>query len=91
LKVMDLWMGPALSDPSCASAYMVFSWMVRDPFPDGGDELEFRKPVPMAGGLTEKFAEGRSGQFSTGWCSEIEVVNASLQPYSVEVRYASGE
>lgn len=89
LDVMSLWSAPLGAEPSCASAFLVFTWQVREPYP-GGDELEIRRTIPMGGGRTEVLADGASGQLSVGWCDEVTFANPSLEEVRVEVRYASG-
>lgn len=91
VKAMEIWKGLVGSQPSCATAWLLFTWQVRDPYPGGGSDLEFRQPIKMGGGVTEVIAEGSSGSSSMGWCSTVDVTNRSLVPVLVELRYASGE
>ncbi len=90
LKVMEAWSAPEGAAPSCASGFMALTWIVRDPYPDGGEDLQLLRLIPMGEGRTEVFAEGTQGSTSVGYCEEIYLFNNSLQEYRVEIRYASG-
>ena len=90
LKVMDLWSAPLGTPVSCATGFLTFTWMVRDPYPAGGSDLEVRQLIPMGDGRTDILAQGASGAATTGWCQELTFVNNSLVDYRVELRYASG-
>jgi hypothetical protein len=90
LRVMDLWSAPEGMPADCATAFLAFTWQVRDPYPKGGEDLEFRRVIPMGDGRTEAFAGGATGSSSIGYCDEITVFNTSLVDYRVEIRYASG-
>jgi hypothetical protein len=90
LKVQDLWSAPLGTPVSCASGFIAFTWLVRDPYPEGGEDLEFHRIVPMGGGRTEVFAHGATGASSIGYCDELTIFNTSLVDYRVEIRYASG-
>lgn len=89
LVVMDLWSAPVGAEPSCASAFLVFTWQVREPYP-GGDEFRIGRAIPMGGGRSEVLGQGASGQLDVGWCDAITLENQSLQQMRVEIRYASG-
>jgi hypothetical protein len=90
LKVQDLWSAPLGTPVSCASGFIAFTWRVRDPYPEGGEDLEFQRIVPMGGGRTEVFERGATGASSIGYCDELTIFNTSLVDYRVEIRYASG-
>ena len=90
LKVMDIWSAPEGTPVSCATGFITFTWIVRDPYPAGGEDLEFHKLIPMGGGRTEIFAGGATGSAQAGWCDEITIFNTSLEEYHLEIRYASG-
>jgi hypothetical protein len=90
LKVMETWSAPEGAAPSCASGFMALTWMVRDPYPDGGGDLQLLRLIPMGDGRTEAFTGGAQGSTSVGYCEEIYLLNNSLQEYRVEIRYASG-
>jgi hypothetical protein len=90
LKIMDLWSAPEGAAPSCASGFMALTWIVREPYPVGGQDLQLLRLIPQGGGRTEVFASGAQGSASVGYCDEIFLQNNSLQDYWVEVRYASG-
>ncbi len=90
LKVMDIWSAPEGTPVSCATGFIYFTWLVRKPYPSGGDDLEFHKLIPRGGGRTEIFASGATGSSLAGWCDEITIFNTSLVEYHVEIRYASG-
>lgn len=90
LKIMEMWSAPEGAAPSCASGFMALTWIVRDPYPFGGEDLQLLRLIPMGGGRTEVFASGMQGTASIGYCEEIDLFNNSLQNYRVEIRYASG-
>jgi hypothetical protein len=90
MKVMDLWSAPVGTPVSCATGFIAFAWQVRDPWPEGGEDLEFRQLIPRGGGRTEAFASGSRGSSSIGYCNELILFNTSLEEYIVEIRYASG-
>lgn len=90
LKVMDLWDAPLGAPTDCVNAFVAFSWIVRDPYPEGGEDLEFRNVVPMAGGRTQTLASGSTGKSHIGFCDELTLFNKGLQDYRIEIRYASG-
>jgi hypothetical protein len=86
----ELWNAPGLTEVSCASGFIALTWIVRDPYPKGGEDLQLLSPIRQSGGLTEKVAEGASGSTTMGYCNEIILFNNSLLTYQVELRYASG-
>ena len=90
LKVFDLWKGPADVFPDCAKAYLRFTWVVREPYPDYREDLAIETLIPRGNGQTEVIGSGATGSASTGWCNEITLFNGSLQDYRVEIRYAAG-
>ncbi|CAG0953023.1 hypothetical protein ANAEL_00174 [Anaerolineales bacterium] len=90
LKIMELWSAPEGAAPSCASGFMALTWIVRDPYPNGGEDLQLLHLIPMGDGRTEVIASGSQGSTSVGYCEEIYLLNNSLQEYRVEIRYASG-
>jgi hypothetical protein len=90
LSIMDLWSAPEGAEASCATGFLALTWMVREPYPDGGEDLELHRLIPQGGGRTEKFAGGSSGSATVGYCEEITLFNVSLADYVVEIRYASG-
>lgn len=90
LKVIDLWKGSGDVAPECAAAYLQFTWIVREPYPDGGEDLAIETLIPMGNGRTEVIGSGSTGSAETGFCNEITLFNSSLQDYRVEIRYASG-
>jgi hypothetical protein len=90
LSMMELWNAPIGAEVSCANGFLALTWMVRVPYPDGGEDLELHRLIPMGGGRTEKFAGGSSGSATVGYCDEITLFNVSLTDYVVEIRYASG-
>jgi hypothetical protein len=90
LKVFDLWKAPVDMPPECARAYLRFTWIVREPYPDGREDLAVETLIPMGNGRTEVIGSGATGSASTGWCNEITLFNSSLQDYRVEMRYAAG-
>ena len=89
LEGQKLWSAPALTEVGCANGVIAYTWVVRDPYPKGGEDLQIHGIVPQGGGVTEKIASGASGSGSMGYCSEIILFNTSLTTYRVEVRYAS--
>ena len=89
LEGRELWSAPALTEVGCASGFIALTWIVRDPYPKGGEDLQIHSIVPQGGGITEKIAEGSSGSTTMGYCSEIILFNTSLTNYQVEIRYAS--
>ncbi len=89
LTVMDWWNAPAGLAPSCASGFVMLTWQVREPYPDGGDDLLFEGVIPRTGGRTAPLGHGSSGSIRLAYCDEISVINNSLTPYLVELRYAS--
>ena len=93
LRGQDLWSGPVGLTPSCATAYVEFSWRVRAPFPYKGDnqeDLEIRQPIPRGGGPWERLAIGIEGSERMTYCGEIEVRNNSLSAMTIQIRYGSG-
>ena len=86
LKIMDMWSAPE----GYASGFMAMTWIVRDPYPVGGEDLQLLRLIPRGDGRTEVFASGTQGSASVGYCEEVYLFNNSLQPYRVEIRYASG-
>ncbi|MEW6406674.1 MAG: toll/interleukin-1 receptor domain-containing protein [Chloroflexota bacterium] len=90
LKIMDLWGAPEGAAPSCASGFMVLTWMVRDPYPTGGEDLQILSLIPMGDGRTEVMHSGAQGSTILGYCDEIFLFNNSLRDYRIEIRYASG-
>jgi eukaryotic-like serine/threonine-protein kinase len=90
LRVMELWSAPLGASPSCASGFLAFTWIVRVPYPDGGEDLEFHGIIPRGGGRTEVLARGSTGSATIGYCNELTLFNLSLVDYRVEIRYASG-
>jgi len=88
--VFDLWKGPADLLPECAAAYLKFTWVVREPYLVGGEDLAIETLIPMGNGRTEVIGSGATGSASTGYCNEITLFNSSLQDYRVEIRYAAG-
>ena len=89
LPVKDLWSAPEGLVPDCATAYLAFTWVVRSPYPDGGDELLIQHLIPQGGGRTETLAEGPTGEATLGYCDEIILVNPDVEDYQVEIRHAS--
>ncbi len=90
LKVMELWSAPVGLEPSCASGFFLLTWQVREPYPNGGDELQLEGVMPRSDGRTQPIGHGSNGSITLGYCDEIFVVNNSLTPYLVELRHASG-
>jgi len=90
LKIMEMWSAPEGAAPSCASGFMALTWIVRDPYPNGGEDLQLLHLIPMGDGRTEAIASDAQGSISVGYCEEIYLFNNSLQEYRVEIRYASG-
>jgi hypothetical protein len=90
LKVMDIWSAPQGAMPSCADGFMALTWIVRDPYPAGRDDLQILSLIPRGGGRTEMIASGAQGSVALSYCDEIFLFNTSLQEYIVEIRYASG-
>lgn len=89
LKVKELWSESDSTGVSCATGFLAFTWRVRQPYPEGGEDLEFRRLTPQGDGRTEAFAGGSSGSATVGYCDEITLFNTSLTDYQVELRYAS--
>jgi len=90
LKVMELWSAPVGLAPSCASGFFLLTWQVREPYPNGGDELLIEEVMPRSDGRTQPIGRGANGSITLGYCAEVFVVNNSLTPYLVELRHASG-
>jgi len=88
--VANLWSAPEGLVPDCASAYLAFTWIVRSPYPDGGDELQIEHLIPQGGGRTEVIADGSAGEASIGYCDELILVNLDVEDYQVELRHAAG-
>jgi hypothetical protein len=84
----ELWKAPVGTPASCATASVLFTWMVRDPYP-GSVDLEVRTPIPMGGGRTEQIGVGRRGLGEMSWCGKVMFQNNDLRRLWVEVRYAS--
>jgi hypothetical protein len=90
LKVNDLWTGPGDAIPDCAGGYLRFTWIVREPYPDGREELAFETFIPQGNRQTQVIASGATGQARAGSCDSLTLFNSSLQDYRVELRYAAG-
>jgi len=90
LKVFDLWKGPGDVAPECASAYLRFTWIVREPYPDGREDLALETFIPQGNGQTQVIGSGAAGEATAGYCDDLWLFNSSLQDYRVEMRYASG-
>jgi len=90
LKVMDLWSAPVGLEPSCAGGFFLLTWQVRQPYPEGGQDLLIETVVPMSDGRLVPRGTGASGSATLGWCDEGFVVNNGTAPYTVELRHASG-
>jgi hypothetical protein len=90
LNVMALWSAPVGLEPSCASGFFLLTWQVRQPYPNGGEELLIERVMPRSDGRTEPLGHGSTGSATLGYCDEAFVVNNSLTPYLVELRHASG-
>jgi hypothetical protein len=90
LRIMELWSAPVGITPSCADGFMALTWVVRNPYPVGGEDLQILGLIPMGGGRTEMIASGSQGLVTLGYCDEIFLFNTSLQEFIVEIRYASG-
>lgn len=80
---------PTFPVSGCAGpAVVIYTWQVRDPYPQGGD-LEVLNMIPRAGGRMEQVAMGARGRLEMGPCDEHVLKNNGLQPLRVEVRYAT--
>ena len=90
LKIMDLWRAPIGADPDCTRGFMPLTWIVRDPYPTGGEDLQVLSVIPQGGGRTELLSSGTQGSLYLEYCAEIYLYNNSLQEYRVEIRYAAG-
>ena len=90
LKVSDLWKAPGDVVPECAAAYLRFTWIVREPYPDGREDLAFETLIPQGNGQMQVIASGATGLATAGWCDDLKLFNSSLQDYRVEIRYAAG-
>lgn len=89
LEGMDLFSGPALAEPTCASGTIALTWQVRDPFPTGGEDLELRANIPM-NERTELVGQGMSGTgIGISYCGQLHLRNLNLTEVSVELRYVS--
>ena len=68
-------------ESSCLGpAYIIYTWQVRDPYPEGGD-LEIRS-VHQGGG-TDQVALGAMGRARMGPCEEHIFKNNGLQPMRI--------
>ena len=72
------------SEPGCESM------IVREPYPDGREDLVFETFIPQGNGQTQVIASGATGSATAGWCDDLKLFNSSLQDYWVEIRYAAG-
>jgi hypothetical protein len=90
LTVTELWSAPVGLEPSCASGFLLLTWQVRVPYPEGGDDLVIETLMPMSEGRLEPRGRGSSGSLSLGYCDEGFVVNNGPVHYVVELRHASG-
>lgn len=91
IKVQDKWVGPVdAGPPSCAQGYMTFTWIVRSPYPFGGEDLVVKDLIPQGGGQERTIGSGATGEGVTGYCNQITLTNNSLFEYRVELRYAFG-
>lgn len=90
LSMMDIWSAPVGATTSCASGYLSLTWIVREPYPEGGEDFEIHTAIPFGEGRTELLTRGSSGEVTVGYCDELTLKNISLEDYVVEIRYASG-
>jgi hypothetical protein len=90
LRIQELWSAPFGTPVSCVSGFLAFTWMVRDPYPTGGEGLEFWQLIPQSDGRTDILTRGASGASTVAYCQELTVTNTSLVDYRIEIRYASG-
>lgn len=90
LSMRDLWDAPIGTPGDCMNSFVAFSWIVREPYPEGGEDLELRNIIPMNNGRTQPLANGSTGFGNIGLCDELTLHNTSLEDYRVEIRYASG-
>jgi hypothetical protein len=90
LEIMKLWSAPEGTPVDCATGFVAFTWLVRSPYPQGGEDLELRQLIPMGNGRTEVVGRGSTGSATIGWCNELILFNTALEEYYVEIRYASG-
>lgn len=79
--------GTELTPPPCAALVFYLSWQVRDPYPPTDVDVEVHW---MRMGGRDLIGEGPSGQVSTG-CGEVQLLNNSDIPATVEIRYLIGE
>ncbi len=78
LKVADLWTGPQDAIPDCATGYLRFTWIVREPYPDGREDLAYEIFIPQGNGQTRVIASGATGQTIVGSCDSLALFNSSL-------------
>ncbi len=86
----ELWSAPAGTPVNCEKSFITFTWIVRDPYPVGGEDLELRHLIQNGKGRTEVLARGAKGANAIGWCDELTLFNISLVNYHIEMRHASG-
>jgi hypothetical protein len=90
LEMMKLWSAPEGIPVDCATGFVAFTWIVRSPYPEGGEDLELRQLIPMGNGRTEVVGRGSTGSATIGYCNELILFNTALEEYQIEIRYASG-
>jgi len=91
INVMDIFFIPNDNSASCASGFLIMSWIIQVPYPTDGNNLEIRSIVHSGGGLTERIGSGSQGTFTVGYCSEISFINLSpTDTYKIQIRYAAG-
>jgi hypothetical protein len=88
LEMRELWTAPEGTPADCATAFVLVSWQVRNPYP-GGEELEIRRVIPRGGGRTEVLATGARGREDLSYCDSIELRNLGLVDYRLEWRFVS--
>lgn len=91
INIMDIFFIPMDNSASCAFGYMIMSWIIQVPYPTSGNNLEIRRVVHSAGGLTELIGSGPEGTLTLGYCDEISFFNRGpTDTYKIQIRYASG-
>jgi hypothetical protein len=88
LDMRDLWSAPQGTPPTCADAFVLVSWQVRQPYP-GGQDLEIRRVIPRGGGQTEPLADGPRGRADLSYCDSIILKNLDIVDYRLEWRFVS--
>jgi hypothetical protein len=87
VDMQHLWYTTPDNPGECATGFVALTWLVRSPYPEGGEDLELEGEIR---GQREVWGRGSTGSATLGKCDLLTLHNTSLEEYVVEIRYASG-